>query len=69
MTDLYQVKEEDLKSAPVTDLVDLMVQSIAELYSFKKLRDTDNMALKRKEVQLIQKVIQIKDQERHLVNQ
>jgi hypothetical protein len=57
------VKEEDFKSALVNDLVDLMVQCIDELSSFKRLRDRESMTLKTKEVQLIHKVIELRRRE------
>ena len=57
------MKEENLRSVPVTDLVDLMVQCIGELSAFKKLRDKAGAMLKSKEVQLIQKVIELKRRE------
>ena len=63
------MKEEDLKSAPVSDLVDLMVQCIRELSSLKRLRDRAGTTLKIKELQLLHKIIELKGQERQLVNQ
>ena len=57
------IPEYDLKFLPENDLIDIMVESINELFVLKKMKDKERIGEKRKEVQLIQKIIAYKRME------
>ena len=51
------MSEENLKSLPLDDLIDLMVISVNELITLHKNHDYVNTGTKTLEIQIIQKII------------